>query len=132
MHEIDHVGTKTARGNHGGRRQLQPKQVIDPLNIPASGGEVVNRPQKDNSMLIPAILNINPTDETRALYGFKDSESGTVTIAAKYLEDRKIIINASSDYFNITGEIYKIRLLQDVTTLLDSNHTYTYTIKKDL
>lgn len=133
-HTIDHKGDKTTRGSHGGRRQLQPLEIQDPLNIPANGGEVVNRPQKDNVILVPALLDLTPTEETRLMYGFKDDESGTVSISAKYLEDRKIFINTASDYFGIYGETYRIRLLQggDSSTFLDSGYMYVYTVRKDM
>ena len=105
-HEIDHKGDTKPRGSHGGRRQLQPKVIPDPTNISANGGEIVNRPKKENFILLPAILDLNPTDETRAMYGFRDTDYGTVTMAVKYLDDRNIKIDTACDYFGIKGEVF--------------------------
>lgn len=133
-HVIDHKGDVNTRGSHGGRRQLQPLQIQDPLSIPANAGEVVNRPQKNNEIFVPAILDLSPSSETRLMYGFKDDETGTVSLSAKYLESRGIEVNPASDYFGIYGEVFKVRLLQDgqKNHYLDSGYVYVYTVKKDM
>lgn len=130
---IDHIGNVTSRGNHGGRRQLQPEIIQNNLDIPGKS-EIVERPDKSNTYLVPAITNLTPTDEQRRSYGFMDNESGIVTVSTKYLDDRNIQINPAKDYFGIYGEVYKIRLLQggDSTTFLDSSYVNVYTVRKDI
>lgn len=130
-HEIDHKGDVTPRGRHGGRRQLQPTGIVDPEKISARGGEKVARPQFDNTYIIPAIVDLRPTDETRAMYGFQDNESGLVTISRLFLDRRGLSIDQSKDYFNIFGSIYKIRMAEDDGGYLDTRASFIYTIKKD-
>jgi hypothetical protein len=132
-HIIDHKGDITPKGRHGGRRQLQPQNIPESEKFPGKS-EDINRPRLDNAILIPAILSLTPTDEMRRMYGFMDNESGTVTISTRYLDARKIDIDAGKDYFGIYGEVYKIRLLQggDSTTFLDSSYVNVYTVRKDI
>jgi hypothetical protein len=130
-HIIDHVGDITPRGRHGGRRQLQPVKIENPEKIDASGGEVVYRPLFDNEIIVPALIDLTPSDETRAMYGFNDSESGLITISRKFLDSRNIVVDQSKDYFGVQGAVYKIRLSDDNDRYLDNGHTYTFTIKKD-
>ena len=130
-HEIDHKGDVTPKGRHGGRRQLQPTNIIDPERISSRGGEYVARPKEDNSYILPAIVDVQPSDEARAIYGLKDNEYGIVTVARLFLETRGIEIDPSKDYFNIYGTVYKIRLANDDGGYLDSRASFVYTVKKD-
>lgn len=132
MHDIDHVGDKTPKGRHGGRRQLQPTIISKPQDIYARGGEKIFRPQFDNTIIIPAIVDLKPSDEVRMLYGFLENDAGIVSIARKFLDYRGIEIDPSKDYFGIYGAVYKIRVSDDGEGgYLDTSHVYTYTVKKD-
>jgi len=130
-HEIDHKGDVTPKGRHGGRRQLQPTSIINPEKISARGGEKVVRPKEDNTYILPAIVDVQPTDEARSMYGLRDGEYGLVTISRLFLDKRGLEIDPSKDYFNIYGTVYKIRLANDDGGYLDSRASYTYTVKKD-
>lgn len=130
-HEIDHVGNNTVKGNYGGRRQLQPIKIKNPNDIASRGGEEVIRPNKENTYIIPAIVDLSPSDVIRQRFGLFVQDTGIVNISKFYLLNRNLKIDESKDYFNIFGNIFKIRTFEDNTDFLNNSAFYTYAIKGD-
>lgn len=87
-----------------------------------------SRPEENSIIKIPAIVEVNPSQERREMYGLDDSDTGMVHISRKWLDDRGIEIDTAEDHFSYKGSNYRINTGDDRGTFLDSVAAYTYRI----
>ena len=121
--EIDTSGLKGKRGRLGGRR------LDEPTVLPASDAEY-SRPEDTHSINIPAIVESNPSQERREMFGIKDAGTALITISTKWLTQNQIVIDSFEDFFSYKGNSYKITSPDPTGNFLDSSGVIIYSVQK--
>lgn len=120
---IDTSGLKGKRGRLGGRR------VDEPVAVPTSDAQY-SRPDDPNSIKIPAIVELNPSQERREMFGIKDAGTALFTISTKWLSQNQIVIDSFEDFFWYKGNSYKITSPDPTGNFLDSSGVIIYSAQK--
>lgn len=127
----DKVGNIATKGRHGGKRQLQPEDIVNSKEISGRDEEVV-RPEDPYDFSIPAIVDLSPTEEIRMQYGYAAEDVGTAYIATQFLQSRGIEINPSTDYFQYKKQTYKVRAADDLVNFLDKVQVQVFVMRKSI